>query len=298
MLDVPERRLRSWERRGLAPRLESYTFADLAVLRTLDRLRRNGVSSARILHAVSALHQKLSSVSDPLRELKIFSEGSRVRVQWGTSKMEAVSGQFVLDFDQAESHQIMSFPRRTADDAVKTADAARRFEASLLFEQALEMEATGAPARDVIAVYERAVALDPASAGALVNLGTVYFHQRELERAEHYYRRALEADPQYALAHFNLGNLFDEKCDRAQATIHYCLALRLDPTYSDAHYNLALLYQSSGQVMRAVRHWKAYLRLDPSSSWATVARQELDRLRRATVIEGARGSQGEAGAHV
>jgi tetratricopeptide (TPR) repeat protein len=108
----------------------------------------------------------------------------------------------------------------------------------------------------------------------------------------------LEADPQYALAHFNLGNLFDEKCDRAQAILHYSLALRLDPGYSDAHYNLALLYQSSGEVMRAVRHWKSYLRMDPSSSWAAVARQELDKLRRATVIEGAKGGQSEAGAHV
>jgi tetratricopeptide (TPR) repeat protein len=296
MLELPERRLRSWEKQGLAPRPEKYTFADLAVLRTLERLRKSGVSSRRIRRVVSALHQRLRSVSDPLRELRIFSEGGRLRVQWGESKMDPVSGQLLLDFDPAALHRVASFPRHTAGDAARAAIAARRFEASLLFEEALKMESRGAPARDVIEVYEKAVALDPASAGALVNLGTVHFHLREWDQAERFYRRALEADPKYALAHFNLGNLFDEQNDRTQACLHYGLALRLEPDYSDAHYNLALLCQSSGQVMRALRHWKAYLRLDSSSPWAEIARQELDKLRRATVIEGAKDPRGEAGA--
>jgi tetratricopeptide (TPR) repeat protein len=66
------------------------------------------------------------------------------------------------------------------------------------------------------------------------------------------------------------------------------VALRLDANYADAHYNVALLYQSSGQLMRAVRHWKAYLKLDPSSTWAAIARQELDKLRHATLIQGSK----------
>ncbi len=296
MLELPERRLRSWERQGLAPRLETYTFPDLAVLRTLDRLRRSGVSSRRIRRVVSTLHRRLSSVADPLKELRIFAEGGQVRVQWGASKMDPVSGQLLLDFDPAELHSVREIPRHAAVDAARAAEAARRFEASLLFEKALEMENSGAPPREVIEVYERAVALDPTSAGALVNLGTVYFHLREWDQAERYYRRALEADPKYALVHFNLGNLFDEKNDRAQAFLHYSLALRLEPDYADAHYNLALLCQASGQVMRALRHWKAYLRLEPSGPWAVIARQELEKLRRATVIEGARGAQSNAGA--
>jgi tetratricopeptide (TPR) repeat protein len=64
------------------------------------------------------------------------------------------------------------------------------------------------------------------------------------------------------------------------------MALRLNPRYADAHYNLALLYQTAGQIMRAVRHWKAYLKLDPDSPWAAIARQELDKLRRVTLVKG------------
>ena len=138
--------------------------------------------------------------------------------------------------------------------------------------------------------------LDPASAGTFVNLGTIHFHLRDWDAAERYYRRALDADPRYALAHFNLGNLFDEKGDRALALVHYLLALRLDANYADAHYNVALLYQSSGQLMRAVRHWKSYLKLDRSSgAWAAIARQELDKLRHATLIQGSKRVNDQAG---
>ena len=294
MLNLPERRLRSWEREGLAPRLESYGFPDLVVLRTLIRLRASGVSVAKIRRAVAAVRQKLGAGSDPLRELRIYSDGKRIAVQVGASKMEPISGQLLLDFDQVEIHKMLSFPRQAAGDAAKAAEAARRFESSLWFGKALEMESVGAPLDEVIHAYEQAVELDPACAGALVNLGTICFHQRRWEQAESYYRRALDADPHYGLAHFNLGNLFDEKGDRGQAILHYTIALRLEPNYCDAHYNLALLYQASGQLMRAVRHWKSYLRLDPASEWASVARQELDKLRRATVIQGARCAPEEA----
>jgi hypothetical protein len=41
--------------------------------------------------------------------------------------------------------------------------------------------------------------------------------------------------------------------------------------------------------MKAVRHWIAYLKLDPSSSWSTIARRELAKLREATVVQGSRG---------
>jgi tetratricopeptide (TPR) repeat protein len=296
MLELSERRLASWERQGLVPCLSAYTFPDLVVLRTLVRLRESGVSPLKIRRAVAALREKLGSASDPLKELTILSDGRKITVQLGASKMEPVSGQLLLDFDRAELRRMLAFPRQPKASAAKAAEQERRGEALLWFEKALELERCAAPVAEVIQAYEEALELDPASAGVLVNLGTIYFHMRDWDKAERHYRRALEADPQYALAHFNLGNLFDEKGDRSQALLQYLMALRLDPNYRDAHYNLALLYQASGQLMRAVRHWKAYLKLDAASPWAAVARQELDRLRRATVIEGAKCGGVKAGA--
>lgn len=288
LLGLKERRLWSWERQGLVPRLSIYTFADIVVLRTLTRLREDGVRAAKIRQAVAALREQLDAGADPLKELKIFSDGERIVAQMGASKMEPISGQLLLDFDPAELHKMLSFPSPSSAQAARSTEEARRLEAAGWFEKALDLERTGAPVEDVIRAYERSAELDPASAGTFVNLGTIYFHLRDWDASERHYRRALDADPRYALAQFNLGNLFDEKGDRALALVHYMVALRLDANYADAHYNVALLYQSSGQLMRAVRHWKAYLKLDSSSAWAAIARQELDRLRHATLIQGSK----------
>jgi tetratricopeptide (TPR) repeat protein len=294
ILDLPERRLRSWEKQGLAPAVEAYTFTDLVVLRSLIRLSKGGASAVRIRRAVAALRQKLEGIPDPLKDLNVFCEGRHIAVQIGKTRMDADSGQFLLDFDESGLPKTLSFPKQAVSDARRVVQAARLYESSLWFEKALDLENGGAALDEVIAAYEQAVELDPASTGALVNLGTLHFHRKDWTRAEQCYRAAIEADPDYALAYFNLGNLFDEMGDASAAFMHYTTAIRLDPGYADAHYNLALLYQSSGQVMRAVRHWKAYLRLDPGSNWAEIARQELDRLRQDTLIEGARRGHGGA----
>ena len=169
-----------------------------------------------------------------------------------------------------------------------SSDVVRRAAAEHWFQRGLELEQTGAPLEEVIDAYQKAVELDPTSAGALVNLGTIQFNARNWKEAEGYYLEALNADPQYALAHFDLANLYDERGDRVQALEHYQAALRISPTYADAHYNLALLYQGSNQTMKAVRHWAEYLKLDPSSHWSSIARRELAKLRKAAVVSGSR----------
>ncbi len=293
MLGISERQLRGWERRELVPELEEFAFSDLIALESLKKLRANRVRPERIKAAVGALRKKLNGVQNPLKELKIFCEGRKVAVIVDGQKMEPVSGQLLLDFDRKELKSLLSFPREQ-----KATAAAKARQAETLFERGLELEQTGAPPQEIIDAYTEALELDPTSAGAAVNLGTIYYHLRKWTDAERCYKQALQIDPSYALAHFNLGNLFDEKGDPALAARHYEAALDLSPTYADAHYNLALLYQTQGEFMNAVRHWKAYLKLDSGSTWSAIARRELDKLRRAAVVPGLRAgeSNGEVGA--
>ena len=283
LLNLTERQLQGWEKQGLVSRLESYSFVDLVALQTLARLRKARISTVKIRRALTALRDKLREVDNPLVELRIFSEGKQIRVQLGGRTMEPVSGQLLLDFGEEELRKLLAFPVSRAGRAGAGEREKQRLAVDRLFQQALELEQKGAVA-EAVGVYERLLELDPGFAGALVNLGTIFFAARELGKAEDYYRQAVETDPEYALAHFNLGNLYDELGDRAAALAEYQTALRLNPSYADAHYNVALLYQSSGQPLRAVRHWKMYLKLDPASPWATIARRELDRLYRETVL--------------
>ncbi len=288
LLDVSDRQLKSWQKQNFVSSSGSFNFSDILALRTLIGLRENKIPTSQIRKAMDAVRRRLKDVRNPLTELKIYSQGKKIRVQFEGKKMESISGQLLLDFDEAEINKLLSFPGQSAEQSRGARRAETKREAEHWFEQGLELEQTGAPMEEIIAAYRKASELDPSSAGALVNLGTVHFNARNWPEAERQYRRALEVDPQYALAHFNLGNLFDERGNRAEALSHYLSALHIHPTYADAHYNVALLYQSIGQALKAVRHWRLYLKLDPNSSWAAIAKRELEKLKDSTIVRGPR----------
>ena len=284
---ISERQLRSWEKQKLMASAASYGFGELLALRMLAQLRKKGVAAAQMRRALHAVARKLNGAEHSLVGLQVYTEGKRIRVKIDGRHMEAESGQLLLDFAPAEINRLLEFKAR----ANPRAEAEKRTEAERWFQRGLEMEQTGGPIEDVMEAYRKAVELDPQSAGALVNLGTLYFNAHNLAEAEKCYTQALQVDPEYALAHFDLANLFDERGQRAPALEHYQTALRISPNYADAHYNIALLYQGSNQPLKALRHWMTYLKLDPASQWATVARRELTKLRKSAVVPGARGQE-------
>lgn len=280
MLSLTERQLRGWERHDLIRCSETFSLTDLIALRTLQKLHIDRIHPARIKLAVDALRDRLRGVDDPLRELRIIADGRRIRVEIAGQQMEPLSGQLLFNFDNSELRRLLSFPSRADREG---GERKRREQAEQWFQKGLTLERSGNQ-QEAFAAYETAVELDPSSAGAWVNLGTICFHQRQWSRAESFYMRAIEADKTYALAHFNLGNLYDERGDYDRALEFYRQSLALNPKYADAHYNVALLYQGGGHVMEAVRHWKLYLQLDPGSSWAAIARRELDKLRKSALV--------------
>lgn len=287
LLNVSEQQLKSWERQKFLRPSDHFDFSDLLALRTLIGLRASKIPPLQIRTALAAIRERLQ-IGNPLTQVKIYSQGKRIEVQFAGQKMEPVSGQLLLDFDETEIAKLLSFPTRSASEATAAGRDKKRKEAEHWFEKGLELEQTGASHEEIIDAYRKATTIDPSSAGALVNLGTVYFNLKLWRDAERYYRRAIEVDPNYALAYYNLGNLFDERGDRNKALLNYLAALKIHPNYPDAHYNIALVYQSTGQSLKAVQHWRIYLKLDPSSSWANIARQELAKLKDTTIVQGRR----------
>jgi tetratricopeptide (TPR) repeat protein len=279
MLRVTEKQLRSWGRQGLLDTSAAlFSFHDLLALKTLLKLTEQRISTRIISRALASLKRKLAGVEHPLSELKIISDSGKIAVQIDGQTMDAISGQLLLNFDSADLRKLASFPVKSIEPAVKEREAEAHFQ------HGLQLEETGAPPDQVIEAYKKAIAANPHAAGALVNLGTLCYRMRKFNEAENHYRRAIEADPKYALAHFNLGNLYDEMGDINRARSQYEEALAVSPSYSDAHFNLALLCERSGQQLQAVAHWKAYLKLDSGSSWATVARRQLDRLKSSSLV--------------
>ena len=275
---LSERVLKSWESQDFIPSSDTYSFSDLIAIQTLIKLRENRIQPRQIGRAIASLRQKLDWIKQPLSELRIVSDGRKIAVHIAGQKMEAISGQILFDFEAAELGGIKNFPER------KTS-ASRLRESEIWFQKGLDLEETGAPVDDAIQAYQKVLELNPSAAGALVNLGTIFYRQRKFGEAEKYYRSAISADPGYPLAQFNLGNLYDEQGRNKEAFEHYRRALHLNPNYADAHFNLALLCERTGDTLKAVQHWKLYLKLDSSGQWAEIARRQLDRIRQATVIK-------------
>jgi len=275
---ITERQLRSWERRGLIAPAETYSFKDLIAIKSIVKLRENRIPAPRIGRAVESLRRKLDWIEQPLSELGFVSDGRKIAVRVAGQTMEALTGQIVFDFDAAGLGALAEFPDRKGSRN-------RLRESETWFQKGLDAEESGSPAELAIEAYQNALELNPAAAGALVNLGTIYYRRKDYAEAEKYYVQAVVADPSYPLAEFNLGNLYDEQGRAEDAARHYHRALELNPAYADAHFNLALLAERSGEPLKAVAHWKTYLKLDPSGSWAEIARRQLERLRQATVIQ-------------
>ena len=278
IVDVSERQLRAWEKQGFIKSGETFGFSDLLALKTLKKLRELHITPARIQRTVTSLKSRLEDIEYPLAQLRITAEGRRITVYVGGSRMEPITGQLLLDFDAKEIEKLRLFPVKAevAPDPGVEQHLAERW-----FQRGLALEETGAPVEDAVAAYRQAIELNPDASGALVNLGTIAFRMRKLKEAAEYYARAMQADPEYPLAHFNLGNLHDEQGNLENARKHYLEAIRLNPRYADAYFNLALLCERNGELLQAIGYWHTYLKLDSTSSWASAARKQLDRLKKA-----------------
>lgn len=287
LLSIAEKTLEQWEGHGFIARSEQYHFRDLVALRTLKELRTKRVGPERIRMALASLRQKLNGITNPLQELKIFTDGRRLSVQVDGAKMEAATGQLLLDFDSVEIKRMLAFPSQRAEETLAAAMEAKRREARTWFDRGVEMEQAGAPPERILAAYSKALEFDPESAEVHVNAGTLHFAMKQWAEAEKHYRAAIEIRPEYAMAWFNLGNVYDELHSAEQAMDCYLRAVAINPEYADAHYNIALLYQGMGDIMKALKHWRLYLKLDPTGYWAGIARREVQKLRREALVHGA-----------
>jgi tetratricopeptide (TPR) repeat protein len=288
LLKVQGRQLRTWERQQLIPELTQYRFSDLLILKKIAKLRSEKVHPRLIRQALQALRERLKDLPDSRHDVQVYRDGKRVQIQIGKQRMEPLSGQLLFDFAESELNKLLQLPTTQKNSEAIADKLKKKMEADYWFEQGLELEQTGAPYEQIIAAYQKSVDLDPLSAGALVNLGTVLFNGHAWADAEAHYKKALQIDPNYALAHFNLGNLYDEQGDSTSALEHYRAAIDLHPNYADAHYNLALLHQGLQDSLGAMRHWRAYLKLDVTSNWAQIAKRELAKLESSTVLRGSR----------
>jgi tetratricopeptide (TPR) repeat protein len=202
-------------------------------------------------------------MTNPLMESGTVRRGSHLAFRHSGAWMEPVTRQFLFDFEGKG--------RLLEVEGGKLTPAQRDGRVAGLFLRAVRCEEAGKTA-DAITIYESILELDPRHAPSAINLGTIFYNQRQYLLSEQLYRRATEADSAYALAFFDLGNVLDELQRLPEAIEAYTTAIRLVPHYGDAHYNVALAYERVGDRRAALRHWTTYIKLDPIGPWSNHAR--------------------------
>ncbi len=87
-----------WQRAGLVPISETFTFYDLLQLKKIRDLRAKKVRPAVIRESLQAMQKQVAGMENPLLEASAFSVGSRVAYRHQGHAVEPIAGQFVLEF--------------------------------------------------------------------------------------------------------------------------------------------------------------------------------------------------------
>lgn len=284
ILQISSHQLQGWERAGLIPQQQSYTFQDLGQLRILRALREEDVPAAYIRHSILAM-KAVAGMANPLLEARLVRTGTRLAFRHHGAVVDPIRRQLLFDFERLDKPEVEKpdeFVHRSSPfgpSHLRNTLSASTHTIQDLFLTAVQAEEIGDKHR-AITLYHEILELDPDYAPASINLGTLHFHLRQYARAEEFYRRATLADPSYVLAYFDLGNVLDELERMDEAIAAYKRAVALAPNYADAHYNLALAYERKGQHRPALRHWQSYVRLDNRGPWADHARVQIRKLLR------------------
>ncbi len=258
---------------------ELYSFEHVARLRALREMRSKRISAGSIKAQVDEM-QRRAGMRNALTETSVVRSGSRLSFRHGGALVDARTQQLAFDFAMSETRQLSIIGNGTHGSAERSGASASYAAAQLqeMFVRAVQLEENASTLKDAIRVYEDILASRPDHAPACINLGTIFYNQREFAQAERMYRRATEADPEYALAFFDLGNVLDEMQRLNDAIEAYQKAIRIVPAYADAHYNLALAYERQGERRRALRHWTTYARLDPVGPWGAHAKGQTKKI--------------------
>jgi tetratricopeptide (TPR) repeat protein len=271
ILQITARQLAAWQKAGLIPAAENYSFSDLVQIKKVRDLCARKVRPAVIRQSLAAMQKQAAGMENPLLEAGAFMAGTRVAFRHAGKVVEPIAGQFMLDFVSPDNVvSSAALPRRSPEPETK--DVAELFARGIALEENLTTQT------HAIAIYQKVLELDSQHAAAHINLGTLYYNRQDYALAEKHYRAAIVIDPRYALAYFDLGNVLDETGRVAEAIPAYKAALQLAPTYADAHYNLALAYEKMREPRHALKHWRAYVKLDSVGPWAVHARNQVKRI--------------------
>ncbi len=171
------------------------------------------------------------------------------------------------------------FRRHDAQGAVKAAKRAVALDPEsviAVLDLAFAFRAAGRP-DDAATGFERVLALDPENLKALLNLGELSHERGDREKSLAFYQRAVAVAPRLAAARIGLGSVAVElnRLDLAEEALRQAVAL--GGTQPGLHFNLGVLAEQRGQRAVAAREYRAEVAAYPESLGAWVNLGLLER---------------------
>ncbi len=256
----------------------------------------SGMASNELFQKIQIVHNHVYDHSRPLpvpTSLLIDAEGRLAAIYKGAVSVDRIltdcsrldldddallaaalpaTGQWIATPGPHAFRQIVNslFAAGLSEDAVAFSarldnnSPTRRHQADAIVRQAVESARQGDPTTAITRLRE-ALELDPKSARAHMELGTIYGRRNELSLAIQHLKQAIELDgDNLPDAYLNLGVALRYSGNGEEAVKMLLRALEIDPTLTPAHVNLALLKGQQGDVKTAAAHFRAALQIDPS----------------------------------
>ena len=118
--------------------------------------------------------------------------------------------------------------------------------------------------KEALDAYDQAIVIDPKYAFAHYNRGVVLDKLGRHEEALDAYDQAIVIDPKYAIAHNGRGFVLDKLGRNKEALDAYDRVIAIDPKYAFAHYNRGVVLDKLGRHEEALAAFKRARELDPS----------------------------------
>lgn len=258
----PER-LRALVRAGVvAPRRDErgrlrFTLADLGLLRSLTGLP--DVRPAQVREALDAWRKAQADADAPAPKLSApLRRGRRcVLVADAHGEYDPSTGQASLPLPESPTARTSGGATPVLElRAVTPTRPGNGVNAQELHARGRELE--GADPGAARQAYRRALAIDPTSVDAALDLGRSLHVAGRLAEASELYRRVLRRHPDHGIAWFNLGVAQQDTQAWDEALVSYRKAVEHDPRCADAHFNAAHVCERVGDRLGALRHFKAY----------------------------------------
>jgi tetratricopeptide (TPR) repeat protein len=123
--------------------------------------------------------------------------------------------------------------------------------------------------------FRKAVAANPASIPARVNLGSTLIQLGDFKGAIEQYQESIRISPTNTAAHFNLGMLLSKQNQHDGAILHFQSVLGLNPRDGEARFLLAQELLKSGRSEEALAEFKRVVESNPDNEDALLDEVKL-----------------------